>query len=358
MAKLTTAVIFGGVTSEHEVSRVSAASVVDNMPDDRFEPVLIGITKDGRWLFYPGGTDAMRDGSWENCPGCVPAVISPDRSVHGIVKLLPDGTHETQRVDVAFPVMHGKNGEDGTIQGLLSLAGIPFVGCGVLSSAMCMDKAVTNMVLEACGVAHTPWDFITLSDADRLDEIMPRLEKKLGYPIFVKPANAGSSVGISKAHNRDELKAAIDLAFENDGKIVFEQTVVGKELECAVLGNGAELFASQVTEIIPRNEFYDYEAKYVSASVTELPAKIPQALADEIRDTAKRAYTALGCAGMSRVDFLYGEKEQKLMLNELNTIPGFTSISMYPQLMAASGVGYSELIGRLIDLATELGERS
>ncbi len=357
MVKQKVAIVFGGVSSEHEVSRVSAASVVRAIDKEKFEAVLIGITKnEGRWLLFNGSPEEMEDGSWEHNPGNLPAFIAPDRSVHGAV-VVKNGGAENLRLDAVFPVLHGKNGEDGTIQGLFELSGIPYVGCSVLASAVCMDKAVTNSLLDHFSVKRAEWGAMMCTEMDRFDELADRFERNLNYPIFVKPANAGSSVGISKARNRAELKDALVLAFLHDDKAVLERTVVGKELECSVLGN-REPIASEVGEILPANEFYDYEAKYhSSASETRIPASITPEQSLKIRETAIKAYTALGCEGLSRVDFFLETATGEVLLNEINTIPGFTSISMYGKMMEYSGVPYTELITRLIGFAIERSER-
>ncbi len=350
MSKPNALVIFGGVSSEHEVSRNSAASVIDNFPVEEFSLITVGITKTGSWLLYNGDTDAIRDGSFEQ--NSVSCTISPDRQNGGIIVFNADGSATTHKIDVAFPVLHGKNGEDGTMQGLLEIAGIPYVGPGVLSSSMCMDKIITNLVLEHSGFAHTKWDYITKNDRQNLSQKINEFETNLAYPIFVKPANAGSSVGITKAEDRQQLEQAIDVAFLHDDRVLLEQSVVGRELECAVLGNDSP-FASRVSEIIPTNAFYDYEAKYVNASETVLPANIPEQLEQRIRETAVLAYKAMCCKGMSRVDFFYQPETDSLMINEINTIPGFTSISMYPRMITASGIEYNQLILKLLKLAME-----
>ena len=348
--KKSVCILFGGVSSEYEVSCNSAASIIENISHDLFDIYKIGITKDGRWFLYNGGTDAMRDYSWPNDPNNVPAVISPDRSVHGIMVLGDEP--KNIYIDCVFPVLHGKNGEDGTMQGLLEISGIPYVGCGVLASSVCMDKVFTTMILDRAGIAHVKWRSFLASDDLDYTKLAGELEEYLGYPMFVKPANAGSSVGITKVHNASELKPAFELAFDNDSKIIVEQAAVGKELECAAFGNDTP-FISRVAEIIPKHEFYDYDAKYIDASETVLPANIPESLSEEMRATAAKAYVALNCKGFSRIDFLWDEASEKLFLNEVNTIPGFTAISMYPQCMQDSGVSYSDLITNLINLAME-----
>lgn len=350
MSKLKVAVLFGGVSSEHEVSLLSAASIIENIPADRYEVIQIGITKKGRWLYYPGPVELLRSGEWETYPDCVPAFLSPDRTTKGIVKC--DGEHfSVQKIDVIFPVLHGKNGEDGTVQGLFTLAGIPYVGCGVLASAVCMDKAVTNMMLDHAGIARAEWDHLLKEELSDFDAVEKRVSEKLGYPIFVKPANAGSSVGITKARNKEELRDAVNLALANDSKVIFERTVVGQEVECAVLGNETA-FASVPGEIVASNEFYDYEAKYLSGtSGLYIPAHISEEKAEELRAIALKAYRVLGCTGLSRIDFFVEEGTGRVLLNELNTLPGFTALSMYPKLMEASGKPYPELLDELIQLA-------
>ena len=352
MSRLRIAVVFGGMSSEHEVSLLSTASVLKNLSAEKYEIYPMGITKSGRWFFYPGSFDLIPTGEWELHPGCVPAVISPDSSVGGIVMMPQEGRCHIRKLDAVFPVLHGRFGEDGTIQGLFSLAGIPFVGADTLSSAVCMDKEVANSLLDNAGIIRTPWDVIYSENIDQPDSFLDRWEELFGYPMFIKPANSGSSVGVSKAANRESLKEAVKLAFRYDSKVLVEKAVFGKELECAVLGN-EDPVASVVSEIAPVNEFYDYDAKYNTPSETFLPARIDSELSKKIQETSVKAYKLLGCSGMARVDFLFDEAASILYLNELNTIPGFTDISMYPKMTAASGIPYPRLLDRLIDLAID-----
>lgn len=353
MSKTTVAVLFGGCSTEHEVSRVSAASVIQNIPQDKYDVVKIGITKEGRWLLFTGDSAEMQDGSWENHPANRAALISPDRTVHGILAQTETG-YEIIPVDVVFPVLHGKNGEDGTLQGLLQMAGIPFVGCSSLVSGVCMDKAITNSLLETAGIpqAHYLWFFIDnyLTSAEK---IRKKIEARLGYPVFVKPANSGSSVGVSKVNSPEELDAAIQLAAREDIKIVVEEAIVGQEVECAVLGLSRPE-ASIVGEIASGAVFYDYDDKYkTGAAKLFIPAHISDEIAEEVRQNAMRAYRMLGCSGLARVDFFVRNSDGAVLLNELNTLPGFTSISMYPKLWEASGLSYPDLLDRLIQLAFE-----
>ena len=352
MGKKTVAVVFGSVSSEYEVSLRSAASVLRNIPRDRYDVVMVGITKDGRWYEYGGSVDDLEADRWlENGP-VTPAVISPDRSCGGLLRQAPGGP-ENVPVDVIFPVMHGEHAEDGTIQGLFEMAGIPYVGCGVLASSTCMDKDVTHILLEAAGIRTAPYAALVRPQLARFDSLEPSLREKLGYPMFVKPANTGSSVGVGKAKDRAGLLAALKEAFRYDRKVVVEKAIVGAEVECAVLGNYTDAAAAVVGEIVPHHEFYDYEGKYLDDS-TDLfiPARIPNETSEAIRTAAVRAFAAMGCTGLARVDF-FAERDGGIILNEINTLPGFTSISMYPKLFEAAGVPYPELIDRLIRLALE-----
>jgi D-alanine-D-alanine ligase len=382
MKNLRVGVLFGGRSGEHEVSLLSAASVVNAIDKSKYEVVPIGITKDGRWLTAgdaerllqgkaPDESKHLRAGDPEATPGAAvlasgEAVVVPPEPVHRATSsLTPFQTDASAlrrasdraiNVDVIFPVLHGTFGEDGTIQGLLELADIPYVGAGVLGSAAGMDKDIMKALFRAAGlpiVKHVTilrgdWD----ADHKKAEKIVDR---HLKYPVFVKPANLGSSVGISKAKHVAELRTAIKLAAEFDRKVVIEAAVPqAREIEVAVLGND-EPEASVPGEIIPSGEFYDYEAKYLNAASREvIPAVLPDRLAEEIRTLAVTAFKALDCAGMARVDFLLeGDGGGMLYINELNTIPGFTTISMYSKMWAASGVSYPQLLDRLIALAIE-----
>ena len=356
--KMCVVLLFGGMSSEHEVSRVSVGNFVNNIDREKYEVLTVGITKEGRWLYTEATAAQMADGSWEELAGNMACVISPDRADHGMILFTPEGHVEKVHVDVVIPVLHGLWGEDGTVQGLLELAGIPYVGCGVLASAVCMDKAVANALFEANGVPHTRW-----LAADRweiesdLEGVCEGVEKKLGWPVFVKPANAGSSVGISKVSSRDELKKAIDLALENDRKVVFEAFVDGQEVECAVIGSDPAV-ATRPGEILAGAEFYTYDDKYKNGvSQTVIPAHLPEAKLDEVKTYAAMAYTALGCEGLARCDFFVEHGTGRVLINEINTFPGFTSISMYPKLMEHEGLPVPQLIDRLIALALERKEK-
>lgn len=349
--KLTLGIIFGGVSSEHDISCISAKGIVSNLDFGKYNVVLIGITKEGRWFLYNDDVNLIPQDRWIYSKSLVPAFISPDTAVHGIVT----SRGETLRLDVVFPVLHGKNGEDGTVQGLLQLAQIPFVGCDATSSGVCMDKAVANAVADAFNIEQAKWCAAAQYEY-RMNSgaVLDSAVEKLGFPIFVKPANAGSSVGISKAHNREELAKAMEIAFKEDKKAVLEEFIDGFEVECAVMGNDVPV-AAEVGQIVAAAEFYDYDAKYNNPqSRLHIPAQIPEEKRNEVKTLAVKAYKALGCEGMARVDF-FVTRDGRVLLNEINTIPGQTPISMYPKLFEAAGVSYSELIDRLIGFALERG---
>jgi len=359
--KLRIGVVFGGRSGEHEVSLRSARSVIDALDPARYEVVPIGITKAGRWI--AGDVAALEAGSPTTGRA---ATLLPEPSEAALLAIdaakgaSPAGLSVISELDVVFPVLHGPFGEDGTVQGLLELAGLPYVGAGVVGSAVGMDKAIFKQVMEANGLPVLPWRLFTGSQWRRNPEaVLDAVEAALPYPVFTKPANLGSSVGISKCHDRAELRAGLAEATRFDRRLIVEQGIHrARELEVAVLGND-EPRASVVGEVRPRREFYDYVAKYLAAPGSEeesellIPAPLEPALAEAIRALAVRAYRAIDCAGMGRVDLLLDDLSGDVYLNELNTIPGFTSISMYAKLWAASGLSYSALLDELIDLAVQ-----
>ncbi len=351
MSKIKVAVLFGGASSEHDVSLVSATNIINNIPRDKYEVICVGITKKGRWLYYPGDVNKIASGEWKNNPDCTPAIISPDPMHKGIIKLESEET-SFKRIDVVFPVIHGANGEDGALQGLFELAKLPYVGCDLGSSAVCIDKALTHTVLEHSGVKMANWRVITRSEINNIDEKCDEIIEQLGLPLFVKPATSGSSIGVNKAYDRESLEAAVKLAFSHSNKVVVEEFIKGRELEVAVLGQDY-LTASAVGEICSCNDFYDYDAKYVlSSSKLSIPAELDSKVADEIRNTALKAFKAAGCSGLSRVDFFLTEGGE-IILNEINTMPGFTPISMYSKLMEDAGLSCPELLDRLISIALD-----
>ena len=351
--KLNVCVLFGGISPEHEVSLRSAESVLNNMDPEKYNIFPVGITKEGNWLLYCGKDySLLPTGQWLEDPNNRPAAISPVRG-QGLLSFEGDSVVREQ-IDVVFPVLHGENGEDGAIQGLLQLAGIPYVGPHISASAVAMDKTLTKLVADNAGITQAKWLLVRNSELqNRMDDILNAVEEKFLYPVFVKPAGTGSSVGVSKAADREELKDALLSAGIYDEKILVEEFIDGHEVEVAVMGNEIPV-ASEVGEIDSGAEFYDYDAKYVSdTSVAYIPARIPAEIAEELRQQAVRVYTAIGCRGMSRVDFFVTYADNRVVFNEINTIPGFTSISMYPKLFVASGIPYNELIDRLLQLAME-----
>ena len=349
--KLTVAVIFGGQSSEHEVSRVSASTIISNLDPEKYYVIPVGITKDGKWMIYNGPVENIKNGEWEKFG--TPAVLSPDASQKGLLKTV-GGKVKLIPIDLAFPVLHGKYGEDGTIQGLFELAQIPYVGNGVLSSSISMDKAFTKIIAKNAKIPQAKYVEVHSEDLKRIKTTASKIEKKLGYPCFVHPANAGSSVGITKAHNKEELMEGLKVAAVHDSKIVVEEGIVGREIECAVLGNRGHVEASCVGEIFSAGEFYDYDAKYNNAeSKTVVPAEISPEKQDEIRKMAVKVFNAVDGSGLARVDFFVENETENVIFNELNTLPGFTPISMYSMLWAACGKSTAELLDNLIELALE-----
>ena len=351
--KIRVGVIFGGRSAEHQVSLVSATSIINALDRRKYEVVPIGITTQGRWLSSADAVNLLKSG--KNLTRFPERVLTPDPARAGLLHVdRATSSTNAEHLDVIFPVLHGSFGEDGTIQGLFDLAGIPYVGAGVLGSAAGMDKVITKQLCERAGIPVTPYLWFLTSERRSPSVIIADIEKQLGYPCFVKPANSGSSIGISKAHDRVELKEAIVLACRYDRKILVERSIErARELEVAILGND-EPAASIPGEIVSSNEFYDYDAKYVDGkSVAFIPAKLKKSVERRIQSLAIQAFRAIDCAGMARVDFLVVKGSNRVYLNEVNTIPGFTSISMYPKLWEASGVPYSKLLDRLIELAIE-----
>jgi D-alanine-D-alanine ligase len=346
--KLRVGVLFGGRSGEHEVSLASAASIIRGLDPQKYEAVPIGITKEGHWLIGAGAQkmlpEVLRTGQR--------VLMSADPTESALMPL--DGSPRGQNLDVVFPVIHGTFGEDGTMQGLLELAGLPFVGAGVLGSAIGMDKDVAKKLMQVAGIPVVPWIAVQRADWERQPkEIRRAIEKKFKYPVFVKPATLGSSVGMTKVHSRAELGPALDLAAEFAMKIMVERAVSAREIEVSVLGNH-DPRASIPGEIVPHREFYDYAAKYLEEGTQLLiPAKLTKSEVKKVQGMAVTAFRALELSGMARVDFFIEKRGGKIFLNEVNTIPGFTSISMYPKLWEANGIPFRELVSKLIDLALE-----
>lgn len=342
-------VLFGGVSAEHEVSCVTAAQVLGAIDPDRYDAVPVGITREGRWVRNDEAIVTLAAGH---------RALPSSLEVAG-TDIEPLATVDPATTDgplVVLPLLHGPHGEDGTVQGLLELAAVPYVGSGVLGSALCMDKAMAKTVAAAAGIPQGQWLAFRAGQSDH-DAVAHEVAAQLGLPAFIKPANLGSSVGITKAHDPTELAEAIDVAFSYDERIVAEEAIAGRELEVAVLGN-LEPVASVPGEIVPGAEFYDYDDKYLSgAARLVIPAELPEPVSAEIRRLAVKAFEALRAEGMARVDFFYEPDGRGLLLNEVNTIPGFTTASMYPKLWEASGISYPELIDRLVELALDRHRR-
>lgn len=346
-------VLFGGRSGEHEVSLSSAAYIIDTLKQcEAFHILPVAITREGRWYAYGGPTQAMREDRWYAEGPVTPATLVPDTSKPYLFTKR-DGRSITYPVDCVFPVLHGPYGEDGTVQGMLELSGIPYVGCGVAASAIAMDKVFANTVFDQCDIPHTPWralDRYTFIHRD--EKMLDDLVQGMYYPLFVKPARGGSSLGIRRVASPDELVDAIEFAFQNDRKLVIEEGVRGRELEIAAFGGYGKPILSPVGEIVPDREFYDYDSKYKEDSASELiaPAKLRDDQLMRLRMIASEAWQALDCYGMARIDFFLTE-DDRVLLNEINTIPGFVSISMYPRLFREAGYGDAELLRELIKFA-------
>ena len=348
--KIKVCVIFGGNSPEHDISCLSATSVLKNLDNDKYKISIIGITKKGEWFLYNGKFDKIQDGSWKRDKKHLKkAIISPDAKDKAIL-IFEENKIKKLRPDVVFPVLHGEYGEDGTIQGLLELAQIKYVGMGVLSSANGMDKAFTKIVLENAKIPQADWIVVNTYELENIENVVEKIENKIGYPCFVKPTSTGSSVGVGKAKNKEELIKALNNAKEFGRKILVEENIDGHEVECAILGD-KEPLASTVGEIIPEVEFYDFDAKYKSGTTKlQIPADLPEDIIEKIREYAKKAFKALDGTGLSRVDFFVRYSDNSVVLNEINTMPGFTNISMYPKLWEAVGKNYKDLLDELIEL--------
>ena len=352
MAKLKLGVIFGGMSTEHDVSITSGTSVIKNLDKDKYEIYPIYIDKEGKWYEYSKNIDEID-------------ILQVGEEIEEKI-LIANPIEYLQECDVIFPVLHGLYGEDGTIQGMLELLKIPYIGCKVLGSSICMDKAYAKIIFDKAGINQAKYMYVKKEKENfvyidkqfdekqcNLEEIAEITEKELDYPVFVKPSNSGSSVGIKKAHNKEELIEAIKYAGNFDSKILIEQNIEGREVECAVLGND-DVKASCVGEILPAEDFYTFGAKYKNAeSRVVIPAEIPENISEEIRKTAIKAFKSTDCKGLSRVDFFIENNTNKVIINEINTLPGFTQISMYPKLWESMGLSYTKLLDKLVELAFE-----
>lgn len=347
MNKKNIVVLFGGQSSEHEVSCRSAVTIIKGINEDNYEVTLVGITKEGHWLLV-NDLAAIESGNWLKSKKS--AFISPDATKRELV-ILEGNKYTGVKIDVVFPILHGLYGEDGTIQGLLEMACIPYVGCGVVASGVAMDKFFTKIIVDTLGIRQAKYVPVRRFELQKMIEVLTRVESKLSYPVFVKPSNAGSSKGVSKASNRSELENSLIEAAKHDSKILVEEAIVGREIECAVLGSDTPK-ASGVGEILAATEFYDYDSKYNNAeSKTDLSPDLPAGKEDEVRNAAVAIFKAIDGYGLSRVDFFLEKDSNEVVFNEINTMPGFTSISMYPMLWEDKGIGTNQLVDKLIQLA-------
>lgn len=353
MNKLKIGVIFGGTSSEHDVSKVSGTSVIKNLNKEKYDIISIYIDKDGKWYTYEKPLEEV-------------TILDIDADVSNDIKPIDNIEKILKSVDVIFPVLHGLGGEDGSIQGLFEMLKVPYVGCGILASSVGMDKVYTKVIFEKANIKQAKYEYVRKyedkyiyidkefnEEVINLNELALKIEKNLSYPMFIKPSNSGSSVGINKVTNTEELKKAIEYAANFDKKVLIEEGIVGKEVECAVLGN-EDVISSCVGEIKPAEAFYTFDAKYKNQeSKVLIPADLPKEMSNRIRDLAIKAFKAIDGKGLSRVDFFANEKMDEIYINEINTLPGFTTISMYPKLFENVGIQYTELLDKLIQLALE-----
>lgn len=348
MSKKNIVVLFGGQSSEHEISCISAATIIKNMDHDKYTVYPVGITKEGNWRLHEGTVDDLPEDKWVK--GSVKAFLSPDATEKALYVFREDGMSKVT-VDVVFPALHGLYGEDGSVQGLLELAQIPYVGCGILASSVSMDKLYTKIIVEKLGIRQAKHVPVNQKEMENIKDVVAKIEKELPYPVFVKPSNTGSSKGVTKAHSRGELFDGLEFAIKFDTKIVVEEAIVGREIECAVLGNYHPR-ASNVGEIIAAAEFYDYDSKYNDkGSETLINPDLPRETVKKLREYSTDIFRAVDGRGLARVDFFVEEATGEVVFNEINTLPGFTSISMYPILWEDKGISIKELVERLIQFA-------
>lgn len=351
MKKIKLAILFGGKSNEYIVSLHSAAAIIKNVPKDLFDTILIGITEDGSWFYYEGDAESVYDDTWKN-KELSSVMLSMDSSFKGLYKLNKDNTYTKIEIDCIFPVLHGKNGEDGSVQGMCKLLDIPFVGCEMTSSAVCMDKEYTHIISSYAGVKAAPCISAVNNSDLNIKKLYEKAYEKLSVPMFIKPANGGSSIGMSKIRNYDEFEKGIMEAFEQDEKVVIEKMIDGFEIGCAVVGNH-QLILGEVDEIDTKNDYFDYVEKYTQHnSKIYCPARISQTLTEKAKETARVVYKALGCKGMARID-MFVTNENEIYLNEVNTIPGLTNLSRYPSMLKKAGIEYEDLITMLVKLAME-----
>jgi len=346
MKKKKIAILFGGCSPEYVISLKSAYSVITHIDSTKYDLVLLGITQSGEWFYFSGTTEKINDDTWNNSNDCVKAIISPDRETHGIL-IFDNNSVRSIKLDAAMPVLHGKNGEDGTVQGLLELAGIPIVGCNTFSSALCMDKDRAHKIAHVAGV-RIPCSVVLENEMDA--EAIWEQTKNIGYPLFVKPVRAGSSFGITKVMSKEELPAAVKLAYGYDDRVIIEENIPGFEVGCAVLGND-KLVTGELGEIELSGGFFDYKEKYTQGTYSyHVPARISSQKTEEIKNIAKKIYRALGCSGFARVD-MFLTPSGEVVFNEVNTIPGFTDHSHYPHMFKAAGMTFEQIINTAIGQA-------
>lgn len=344
--KKTIAVLFGGCSPEYNVSLHSSSAVIKAIDKNKYDVVLVGITKQGEWFYYTGDADKIENDTWHNPQDCMPAVISPSRAEEQLL-VFDKADIKKIKLDGVFPVMHGGNGEDGTVQGLIQLAGLPLIGCGILSSALCMDKDKAHKIVKLAGVAVP--ESVVATKQDKFEQLLKNAER-LGYPLYVKPVNAGSSFGITRITQSSELEAALNLAFQFDSQVIIEKEIGGFEVGCAVIGT-EDLTVGEVDEIELSKGFFDYTEKYtLKNSAIHVPARLPQDKRENIKQTAKTIYKALGCSGFARVD-MFCDENGNIVFNEVNTIPGFTAHSRFPNMMKAKGLTFEEIIQKVIETA-------
>lgn len=350
MRKKKIAVIFGGCSNEYPVSLQSAHAIINNIESKTYETILIGITREGSWFHYLGEVDRILEDTWyKEKRDCIPIVLSPDRKQPGMIEFR-EGIIKYNKIDAAFPVLHGKNGEDGTVQGLIELAGMPLIGCNTLSSALCMDKGRAHRLVQAAGI-HVPKSVVLSKSYD--STLLKDLTKELSYPLFVKPVKSGSSIGITKVLDKKDLGEAVITAFFHDDEVIIEENIEGFEVGCAVLGNH-ELIIGEVDEIELTKGFFDYTEKYtLKSSSIHMPARIDKETSDMVKETAAKIYKILGCKGLARVD-MFLTPDMQIIFNEVNTMPGFTSHSRYPNMMKGIGLSFKELITKVIELGIQV----
>lgn len=354
MSKKVVAVLFGGQSSEHEISKISASTIISNLSQDKYYIMPVYITKEGRWKIYDGPVENINNGSWEKY--ATHAILSPDTEHKGLLRIVGDKIKNIP-IDIVFPVLHGKYGEDGTIQGMIELTGLPYVGCGVIASSISMDKSFTKIIADSIGVEQAKYIKVYRNELENFEDIKENINKNIGYPCFIKPANAGSSVGITKAFDDESLKQGLEEASKHDRTIVIEQSITGREVECAVIGNEV-VKASCVGEVLSASDFYDFDSKYTNKeSKTVIPAQLDENISEKIREYAVKIFKAVDGCGLARVDFFVEENTNRVIFNEINTMPGFTDISMYHMLWAEMGIKLPELLDELIELGFKRYER-